>query len=75
MAGSDGAQQKLVMAFTRALALFQKPQWENALAAFKEINQDFPEDRPTRFFISYINPLVMAKKPVSTNAKVIIDIK
>lgn len=42
-------------AFTNALKLFQSYQWPKALEAFLDINNQYPDDGPTRFYVSYLN--------------------
>ncbi|MDD5580723.1 MAG: adenylate/guanylate cyclase domain-containing protein [Methylobacter sp.] len=48
----------LKAAFTKALKLFQSYQWPKALEAFLDIANDYPDDGPTRFYISYLNQQV-----------------
>jgi len=48
----------LVAAFTKALKLFQSYQWPKALEAFLAIKNEYPEDGPTRFYISYLSQRV-----------------
>lgn len=45
----------LITAFTKALKLFQAYQWPKALEAFLAIEKEYPDDGPTRFYISYLN--------------------
>lgn len=45
----------LVLAFTKALKLFQSYQWPKALETFLDIKNKYPEDGPTRFYISYLS--------------------
>lgn len=44
----------LMFTFGHALKLFQNYQTEKALAAFLKIQQDFPHDGPTLFYIRYL---------------------
>ena len=44
----------LSVAFSKALAYFKDHQWQRALDGFMLINKDYPEDGPTRFYISYL---------------------
>ena len=46
---------KLWDAFQTALKLFQSYQWPEALILFNKIKANFPDDKPTQFFIDYIN--------------------
>jgi adenylate cyclase len=48
----------LVAAFTKALKLFQSYQWPKALETFLAINNEYPEDGPTRFYIYYLSKQV-----------------
>jgi adenylate cyclase len=48
----------LVVAFTKALILFQSYQWPKALEAFLDIKNKYPNDGPTRFYISYLSQRV-----------------
>jgi adenylate cyclase len=48
----------LVAAFTKALKLFQSYQWPKALEAFLDIKNEYPEDGPTHFYISYLRQRV-----------------
>lgn len=48
----------LVVAFTKALKLFQGYQWPKALEAFLDIKNDYPNDGPTHFYISYLSQQV-----------------
>ncbi|MDD5319107.1 MAG: adenylate/guanylate cyclase domain-containing protein [Methylococcales bacterium] len=45
----------LVNAFSKALKLFQSYQWPKALEAFLAIKNEYPEDGPTCFYISYLS--------------------
>ena len=51
----DSTCLPLIAAFTKALTLFQSHEWQKALETFLEINKNYPDDGPTRFYISYIN--------------------
>lgn len=46
------AQKRLVERFAAALALFHQRDWAGAAAAFADLQQEFPDDGPTRFYIA-----------------------
>ena len=48
----------LTAAFTKALKLFQSHQWPKALEAFLDIKNEYPDDSPTHFYISYLSQRV-----------------
>lgn len=48
----------LIDAFTKALKLFQSYQWPKALEAFLAIKNEYPDDGPTLFYISYLSQQV-----------------
>jgi adenylate cyclase len=50
----DIKTDELVSVFVKALKLFQSYQWEEALLAFVEIEQNYPNDGPTLFYIDYL---------------------
>lgn len=45
---------KFLTEFSKALKLFQSNQWTEALDLFLEIEENFPADGPTRFYIGYL---------------------
>lgn len=45
----------LSLLFNEALTLYKNGDWKLALSAFSQINQEYPDDGPTRFFLSYLN--------------------
>lgn len=61
----------LILEFTNARQHFQNYQWEAALEAFIKINQAYPNDGPTLFYINYLKkhrpfpPLAAANENLS----------
>ncbi|OYW63207.1 MAG: hypothetical protein B7Y26_13695 [Hydrogenophilales bacterium 16-64-46] len=47
---ASDSQMRLAAQFAAALALFQSTQWADAAAAFEAIQNEFPDDGPTRFY-------------------------
>jgi adenylate cyclase len=67
--------QHLSVSFSNALALFKNYQWQQALDAFVAINNQYPDDGPTRFYISYLqNNLPQPSDNESKEHATIIDI-
>lgn len=55
LASADAAtdvQKRLAERFAAALGVFHQGEWGGALAAFEDLQQEFPDDGPTRFYIS-----------------------
>lgn len=50
----DEGSRTLATVFGKALKLFQSQQCAEALAVFLDIQRQFPDDGPTRFFIRYL---------------------
>ncbi len=67
----------LASMFKPALDQFRRYQWDEALLSFLLIQQDYPEDKPTGFYINYIMQhqelyqLLMEKDPVMQQSAVI----
>ncbi|MDD5124443.1 adenylate/guanylate cyclase domain-containing protein, partial [Methylovulum sp.] len=64
----------LTTAFAKALSLFKAKQWTTALAAFVAINNDFPDDGPTQFFIRYLQSLATLPEASLNETANVIDI-
>lgn len=61
----------LTTKFSKALQLFQQLQWTKALAIWQEIDQQFPADGPTIFYINFVK---QALKEDRKNRSIIIKI-
>jgi adenylate cyclase len=53
-AASDASepQRQLALRFAAALAVFHQAEWAKAAEAFEALQQDFPDDGPTRFYMA-----------------------
>jgi adenylate cyclase len=61
--------------FSKAFTLFNDKQWQRALAEFLAINQRYPDDGPTRFYIGYLqNHLALSSEHESIEHATIIDV-
>jgi adenylate cyclase len=45
---------RLSFVFNEALTLYKQGDWKLALSAFSQVLKEFPDDGPSRFFISYL---------------------
>jgi adenylate cyclase len=54
IANSDPNWSQFAANFSQALGLFEAKQWQQALEAFRDLNKNYPDDGPTRFYISYL---------------------
>lgn len=50
--GATGQQRELAERFAEALAIFHTGDWVRATVAFEELQKEFPNDGPTRFYIA-----------------------
>lgn len=61
--------------FAKALNLFKDGQWQRALDEFRAINKGYPDDGPTRFYISYLqNQLSSSSERCDKGHAAIIDV-
>lgn len=51
-AEATDTQRLLAERFAEALAIFHKADWVGATVAFEELQKEFPDDGPTRFYIA-----------------------
>jgi adenylate cyclase len=66
---------ELSVSFSKALASFNDRQWQRALAEFLAISKHYPDDGPTRFYISYLqNHLALSPEHASKAYATIIDV-
>jgi len=66
--------RRLNSEFARALGLFKTKQWTKALAAFVVINNDYPADGPTQFYIRYLQSLAKLPETSPQASSHVIDI-
>jgi len=59
----DDGRDSLNIFFKQALALFRQHQWVDALQFFLEIEKEYPNDAPTRFYINYLQHHLVAEYP------------
>lgn len=72
----DIKKTELTTIFVKALRLFQSYQWQEALIAFVEIEQNYPGDGPTQFYIDYLTQQIpYNQQDKSSGSAAIIDIK
>ncbi len=50
----EASQQHLAEWFAKALAFYEGYQWKSALAEFRAIKKVYPDDGPTRFYVTYL---------------------
>jgi adenylate cyclase len=72
----DPQPQPLLAKFSAALKLFQRQQWTEALAKWLEIEQEYPNDGPTLFYIQFLkqNLHLMSTKMADESQPTIIKI-
>lgn len=64
----DIKKTELAPVFVKALKLFQSYQWQEALIAFVEIEQNYPSDGPTLFYIDYLTQQIPYGQEVKCSA-------
>jgi adenylate cyclase len=64
----------LSQAFSHALALVKDGQWPKAFEEFQAIQQVYPDDGPTQFYISYLQNKLSLTQQFSKECAAIIDV-
>lgn len=68
--------EELIDLFSKAFELFRNGHWQQALEAFREIAETYPEDGPTRFYVNYLQNRLSLSNEQSNSKKysLIIDV-
>jgi adenylate cyclase len=75
ISNNDPNWPQFVALFSQAMALFKEKQWQKALIAFRAIYEAYPDDGPTRFYISYLhNQLSTVPENNRKDHAIIIDV-
>jgi adenylate cyclase len=65
----------LSVSFSRALELFKHHEWQRAFEEFLAISKHYPDDGPTRFYLSYLqNHLTLSPEHASIEHATVIDV-
>ena len=72
MNGASPNQHRLCKRFADALSTFQQARWDDAIARFRMIVEEYPDDGPARFYISVCEWSRSAPAPHSEDPRVIV---
>ena len=65
---------QFIVAFSKALDYFKAKHWQQAVNEFRALQQEYPDDGPTRFYVNYLqNQLSLSLEKNSNDFAVIID--